>query len=124
MYNENKDMSTMENKVNIKYNTITRKEEFSFDHQGTLLVPHPIPKIIRMEVYSFQAGIMKMTQVVDIDPIDSLYAYCNGLKYHVVGESQTPLLRIMLVKIEHSHFHQCKHLCTLWTWKPDAYPCI
>ena len=62
--------------------------------------PH-IRKMIGMDESSFQAGQMKSTQVVDMDPVDSLYIYCNVVEPRVVGDKQVPLLRIVPAEGDH-----------------------
>ena len=52
-------------------------------------------------VSSFASNQLKTDLVVDMDPVDSLYVYCDVAEPHMVGDSQVPLLRIVLVKGDH-----------------------
>ena len=96
-----KAMLSMGNKMRLRYNQITRKIEFSSDHSCTLIVSPHIRKMLGMEESSFQPGQMKSTQVADMDPVDSLYVYCDVLEPRVVGDKQVPLLRIVPAEGDH-----------------------
>ena len=54
-----------------------------------------------MEEEYFAAGQMKTTQVVDMDPVDSLFVYCDVAEPRVVGDIQVPLLRIVPAEGDH-----------------------
>ena len=99
--NGNKAMLTTGNKIRLRYNPITRKVRFSHDHECTMTVPEHIRKMIGMEWEYFTIGRMKTTQVVDMDPIDSLFVYCDAAEPRVVGDSQVPLLRIVPAEGDH-----------------------
>ena len=49
-------------------------------------------------VSSFAINQLKTDSVVDMDPVD---VYCDVVEPCVVGDSQVPLLRIMLVEGDH-----------------------
>ena len=101
VHNGNKAMLATGNKIRLRYNPTTRKVRFSCDHPCTLTVPEHVRKMIGMEEEYFTAGKMKTTQVVDMDPIDSLYVYCDVVEPRVVGHKQVPLLRIVPSEGDH-----------------------
>ena len=49
-------------------------------------------------VSSFAISQLKADSVVDKDPVDFLYVYCDVLEPRVLGDSQVPLLRIVPAK--------------------------
>ena len=52
-------------------------------------------------VSSFASNQLKADSVVDMDPVDSLYVYCDVVEPRVVGDSQVPLLRIVPAEGDH-----------------------
>ena len=77
-----------------------------------------------MDESSFQAGQMKSTQVVDMNPVDSLYIYCDVMEPGVVGDKQVPLLRIIPAEGDHgqlmTRIYEKRALCVSSTEKlPD-----
>ena len=47
---------------------------------------------------SWEATNLNDGEVSDLDPVDSLFVYCDVLEHRVVGDSQVPLLRIVPVE--------------------------
>lgn len=94
-YEANKAMLSTGNKIRLRYNNVTRKVEIDSDRSCTLVVPPHIRKMLGMELDSFDENYTKTTEVVDMDPVDSLYVYCDVVEPRVVGDSRVSLLRIV-----------------------------
>lgn len=89
------------NKIRLKHDTVRRKVVMESDQPCTLIVPAHIRRMLGMELVSFDANYSKATEVVDLDPVDSLYVYCDVVEPRVVGDTQVPLLRIVPAEGKH-----------------------
>ena len=67
-----------------------------------LTLPPHLRKMLGMTMFSsFANNQIKADSVVDMDPVDSLYVYCDVVEPRVVGDSQVPLLRIVPAEGDH-----------------------
>ena len=89
------------NIIQLKYEKISRKVSMESSPCRLTLPPH-IRKMLGMTmVSSFASNQLKADSVVDMDPVDSLYVYCDVVEPRVVGDSQVPLLRIVPAEGDH-----------------------
>jgi hypothetical protein len=89
----------------LSYNPITGKVKGKFQVDMTIQTPPHLQKMLGLdsENWTVSAGRMwKALEVADLDPIDSLYLYCDVIEPRVVGDSLVPLLRIVPVEGEHN----------------------
>ena len=87
--------------INLNYDKISRKVSMERSLCRLTLPPH-IRKMLGMTmVSSFANNQSKADSVVDMDPVDSLYVYCDVVEPRVVGDKQVPLLRIVPVEGDH-----------------------
>ena len=87
--------------INLNYDKISRKVSMGRSLCRLTLPPH-IRKMLGMTmVSSFANNQSKADLVVDMDPVDSLYVYCDVAEPRVVGDKQVPWLRIVSVEGDH-----------------------
>ena len=93
----NETLSDVNNSIRLNYDGITRKISVTFSRPCSLSLPMHIRKIIGLTRGSWDATNSNGGEVSDLDPVDSLFVYCDVLEHRVVGDSQVPLLRIVPV---------------------------
>ena len=97
----NEALQDADNSIQLTYDGITGKISVMFSRPCSLSLPLHIRKIIGLPRGSWDATNSNGGDVSDLDPVDSLFVYCDVLEHRVVGDSQVPLLRI--VPVEGSH---------------------
>ena len=87
------------------YSPITGKVKVLF-HEGMQfrLVPHMQRMLgLHSDIFDVSSGqTLQGEEITDLDPIDSMYVYCDVVEPRVVGDSLVPLLRIVPVEGEHN----------------------
>ena len=87
--------------INLNYDKIGRKVSMERSLCRLTFPPH-IWKMLGMTmVSSFANNQSKADSVVDMDPVGSLYIYCDVVEPWVVGDKQVPLLRIVPAEGDH-----------------------
>ena len=94
----NEALSDVNNSIRLNYDRITRKISVTFSRPCSLSLPMHIGKMIGLTRGSWDATNSNGGEVSDLDPVDSLFVYCDVLEHWVVGDSQVPLLRIVPVE--------------------------
>ena len=94
----NEALSDVNNSIRLNHDGITRKISVTFSRPWSLSLPMHIRKIIGLTRGSWDATNLNGGEVSDLDPVDSLFVYCDVLEHRVVGDSQVPLLRIVPVE--------------------------
>ena len=78
--------------INLNYDKISRKASM----EGASGDWHCLPIMLGMTmVSSFANNQSKADLVVNMDPVDSFYVYCDVVEPREVGDKQVPLLRII-----------------------------
>ena len=94
-------LKSTNNTINLNYDKISRKVSMEISPCRLTLPPH-LRKMLGMTMFSsFANNQIKADSVVDMDPVDSLYVYCDVVEPRVVGDSQVPLLRIVPAEGDH-----------------------
>ena len=88
-------MKDARNRLKLFYNPMNRKVGLNSEHPCRLVVCPHMRKMLGMEEPSLTKRHWQGTQVVDMDPVDSLYVYCDVVEPRIVGDSLVPLLRIV-----------------------------
>ena len=94
----NEVLSDVSNSIRLNYDGITRKISVTFYRPCSLSLPIHIRKMIGLTRGSWDATNPSGGEVSDLDPVDSLFVYCDVLERRVVGDSQVPLVRIVPVE--------------------------
>ena len=94
----NEALSGLNNSIQLDYDGITRNITVTFSRPCSLSLPLHIRKMIGLTRGSWDATNPNGGEVSDLDPVDSLFVYCDVLEPRVVGDSQVPLLRIVPVE--------------------------
>ena len=90
-------VNVLENPISFRYDEITRKITANVQ-TGTSVSFKPGGKIQRILGFYLEVlppGESEASLVVDMDPLHSLYVYCDLLEPRVVGDRMTQLLRIV-----------------------------
>ena len=87
--------------INLNYDKISRKVSMERSLCRLTLPPHIRKKLGMTMVSSFANNQSKADSVVDMDPVDSLYIYCDVVEPRVVGDKQFLLLRIVPAEGDH-----------------------
>jgi hypothetical protein len=99
--------------IQFEYQPVTRKVIVPHEPNWTLQVPAHIRTMLGMTHARFDRDHTKAPEVVDMDPVDTMYVYCDVVEPRVVGDSLVPLLRIVpaggyhgqLVTLIYDHIH-------------------
>ena len=86
----NEALSDVNNSILLNYGGITRKISVTFSRPCSLSLPMHIWKMIGLMRGSWDATNSNDGDVSDLDPVDSLFVYCDVLEHRVVGDSQVP----------------------------------
>lgn len=89
------------NVIQLHYDPVTRKVSATPSMQWTLYMAPYMQQMLGMDYNTFDAEHWRAPEVVDMDPVDSMYVYCDVVEPRVVGDSQVPLLRIVPVEGKH-----------------------
>ena len=83
--------------VLLRYDEITRKVTIDcFDIQVEF--KEGLRRILGFEIIRIKDGKTLATQTVDMDPLHSIYVYCDLLESRIVGDKMTQLLRVVPVE--------------------------
>ena len=84
----------------IQLNFSELRQKVSMDvNNCKLTVPPHIRRMLGMSSFTTVSSSQTIgDSAVDMQPVDSLYVYCDVIEPKVVGDSQTPLLRIVPAK--------------------------
>ena len=84
----------------IQLSFIELRQKVSMDvNNCKLTVPPHIRRMLGMSSFTTLSSSQTIgDSAVDMQPVDSLYVYCDVIEPRVVGDSQTPLLRIVPAK--------------------------
>lgn len=79
----------------------------------TLTVPLQLQQLLGLEQSTLNAHYDRSSKAVDLEPVNTLFVYCDIVEPRVVGDSLVPLLRIVPVEGEHgkliTHSYQNVH---------------
>lgn len=87
--------------IELKYDPVQEKVKLQ-PTPCILTVPEQIQMMLGMETNTL-TSVDFSEQVVNMQPLDSLYVYCDVTEPRVVGDSLVPLLRIVPVEGAHSN---------------------
>ena len=94
----NESLADLGNAIQLDYDGITHKISVSFSRPCSMSLPLHIRKMLGLTHGTWDATNSNGGVVSDLDPVDSLFVYCDVLEPRVVGDSQVPLLRIVPVE--------------------------
>ena len=94
----NESLADLGNAIQLDYDAITHRISVSFSKPCSMSLPMHIRKMLGLTRGSWDATNPNGGVVSDLDPVDSLFVYCDVLEPRVVGDSQVPLLRIVPVE--------------------------
>ena len=95
------DCANSTNMVELHLDAVRQKVSLVNDIPYTITVPAHIQRMLGMNNSYFSNNSRVADAVVDMNLLDSLYVYCDVVEPRVVGDSLTPLLRIVPVEGEH-----------------------
>ena len=100
--NKGNNAANSTNMVDLHFDTVTQKvSQVNINLPDTVDVPAHIQQMLGMNNSYFTRDSRVTDSVVNMNPLDSLYVYCDVVEPRVVGDSLTPLLRIVPVEGEH-----------------------
>ena len=100
--NKGNNAANSTNMIDLHFDTVTQKvSQANINLPFTVDVPAHIQQMLGMNKSYFTRDSRVTDSVVDMNPLDSLYVYCDVVEPRVVGDSLTPLLRIVPVEGEH-----------------------
>ena len=83
--------------VSFTYDNITRK--ISVRVQGcALYLGSRLQRMLGLRLHALPEGTTRGELVVDMDPLHSLYVYCDLVESRIVGDKLVPLLRVVPVQ--------------------------
>ena len=91
-------------KMRMEYDEITGKVNGSFEYDLQLSTSNHMQRMLGLNSQSLtmiRSRDWQATYGADLDPMDSLYVYCDVLEPRVVGDTLAPLLRIVPVEGKH-----------------------
>ena len=103
--NKGNNTTNSTNMVDLHFDTVTQKvSQVNINMPYTIDVPAHIQRILGMNDSYFTHDCRVTDSVVDMNPLDFLYVYCDVVEPRVVGDSLTPLLPIVPVEVDHGEF--------------------
>ena len=83
--------------ITFTYDEITRKIT-AHARELQLWFGETIQRILGFRIHAISDGVTRGEHVVDMDPLHSMYVYCDLLEPRVVGDKMTQLLRVVPVE--------------------------
>ena len=90
--------------ISLQYDKISRKitakiaSKFSFVSQFSIVFPSTLQRILGFTQPILHKGVTEATLPVDMDPLHSIYVYCDLIEPRVVGDRMAQLLRVVPVE--------------------------
>ena len=104
---------------------ITHQISVTFPRPCSLSLPMHIRKMIGLTHGNWDATNSNGGEASALDPVNSLFVYCDVLEHRVVGYSQVPLLRIVPVEGRNGELvTQIMKMCTTCNCKEITFQTI